>query len=86
MNIPHELMEKLADAEHNGWAHWQKYLHSKCVANEDGSLTIPAELVERWTRQINTPYSELTEKEKESDRNQVRLIERYIVDWKIKNV
>ena len=38
--------------------------------NEDSSLTIPAEKVERWTQQVNTDYSELTDKEKESYRHQ----------------
>ncbi|MCT4612087.1 MAG: hypothetical protein N4A47_01800 [Clostridia bacterium] len=66
------ILEKLADLEHSRWSKWQKYLHSKCVKNEDGSLTIPKELVERWERQIETSYNELTEKEKESDRRQVR--------------
>jgi len=67
-----ELIEKLADVEHERWAHWQRYLHSKCVRASDGSLTIPPELVLRWELQIDTPYSELSEEEKESDRDQVR--------------
>jgi hypothetical protein len=67
------LMEKLADVEHERWSHWQRYLHSKCKRTADGSLVIPAELVQRWETQMNTPYSKLSEKEKESDREQVRL-------------
>ncbi|ENU31748.1 MULTISPECIES: hypothetical protein [Acinetobacter] len=67
-----ELIEKLAAIEHERWAHWQSYLHSKCLKNDNGSLTIPAELVERWNKQINTGYEELTEDEKESDREQVQ--------------
>lgn len=66
------MVEELANVEHERWAHWQRYLHSKCVGNDDGSLTIPAELVQRWELQMNTPYSELSEEEKESDREQVR--------------
>jgi uncharacterized protein with von Willebrand factor type A (vWA) domain len=65
------LFEKLAEIEHQRWAHWQKYMHSKGIRNEDGSLTIPAFFVEQWERQIKTPYSELSEKEKDSDRDQV---------------
>lgn len=65
-------MEQLADVEHERWSHWQRYLHSKCERVGDGSLVIPAHLVERWESQMNTPYSALSEKEKESDREQVR--------------
>lgn len=51
------LREALADVQHAIWAHWMKYQFSVCIKNEDGSLTIPAEKVERWTRQMNTDYS-----------------------------
>ena len=64
------MREELAATQHDIWAHWMKYQFSVCIENEDGSLTIPAEKVERWKRQMNTPYFELTEKEKESDRHQ----------------
>lgn len=66
-----ELFEQLAAIEHERWADWQKYMHGRCVKNPDGSLTIPADLVERWERQIVTPYEQLTEAEKASDREQV---------------
>ena len=67
-----ELFEKLAAIEHERWADWQKYVHSKCRSNAFGGLVIPSILVEQWERQIYTPYSMLSEKEKESDRDQVR--------------
>ena len=66
-----ELIEKLAAAEHERWAHWQRYLHQQCIPGPDGSLTIPADLVHKWAAQIDTPYAELTEAEKDSDREQV---------------
>lgn len=66
------LTEKLASIEHKRWARWQRFLHDQGVRNHDGSLTIPSELVERWERQISTPYEALTEAEKDSDREQVR--------------
>jgi hypothetical protein len=66
------LMETLAEVEHERWSHWQRYLHSKCERASDGSLVIPADLVEQWESQMNTPYSALSEAEKESDREQVR--------------
>lgn len=71
MAMPDPLKEQLAALEHRRWAHWQKWMHSVCIRNEDGSLTIPAVLVERWERQIATPYEALSEREKDSDREQV---------------
>ena len=65
------LREELAALEHHRWARWQSYLHSKCNINQDGSLTIPAELVERWEHQMATPYAMLSDAEKDSDRRQV---------------
>lgn len=65
------FMEKLAAIEHERWSDWQRYVHGLCTRNPDGSYTIPAPLVERWERQINTPYDQLTEAEKQSDRDQV---------------
>ena len=66
-----ELYERLAAIEHERWADWQRYVHSLCTHNEDGSLTIPASSVAHWERQINTPYEALSEQEKQSDREQV---------------
>lgn len=67
-----DLREKLADIEHQRWADWQKYVHSKCNGDVDTDYeSIPRELYNRWERQIKTPYSELTEKERDSDREQV---------------
>ena len=66
-----ELYERLAAIEHERWADWQRYLHSKCERNPDGLLTIPASLVAHWERQIATPYEQLSEAEKDSDREQV---------------
>ncbi len=68
------MLEKLAGIEHEGWARWQKYLHSVCTEGPDGTLIIPKDKVERWERQINTKYEDLSDKEKESDRKEVRKI------------
>ncbi len=66
------LLERLASVEHERWSHWQRYLHERCIEREDGSLIIPAEYVRRWSAQLNTFYGDLSEEEKESDRDQVR--------------
>ena len=69
-----EFVEKGAEIEHERWSKWQKYMHSKLDKNiEDKDFfRLPTFYRERWERQIATPYSELTEPEKESDRDQVR--------------
>lgn len=64
------VREQLAAVQHDIWAHWTRYQFGACQRNEDGSITIPADKVERWSRQMETPYSELTDKECESDREQ----------------
>ena len=69
-----ELIEILSAAEHDRWSYWQRYLHSQCERRPDGSLIIPADLVARWEAQMETSYQDLSEKEKESDREQVRKI------------
>ena len=66
------LLDHLAAAEHARWARWQLYIHEHCQPGPNGALIIPAELVDRWTAQIHTQFSELTDMEKESDRDQVR--------------
>ncbi len=74
------MLELLAAIEHERWAHWQRYMHDKGKLQADGSLLLEAELVQRWERQIATPYSALSEAEKESDRDQVRRYLRVIVE------
>jgi hypothetical protein len=66
------LIEELAAIEHERWSHWQRYMHSKGTRQSDGSLVIPVGLVERWERQMETPYAKLSPREKESDQEQVR--------------
>ena len=66
------LVEQLATVEHERWGHWQQYVHAQCSRADDGSLVIPAEMVQLWATQIATPYADLSETEKESDREQVR--------------
>lgn len=78
--MENELIEHLSSYQHEIWAHWMNYMFSKCYKQtifendahfETGNLIIPKELIEKWQRQIDTPYSELTEIEKKSDRDQV---------------
>ena len=70
--LDEEIVEKLSAIEHTRWSGWQEYLHNKCIKNQDGSLTIPAGYVDNLERLIKTTYNNLTEKEKESDRDEAR--------------
>jgi hypothetical protein len=63
-----DLRERLAALEHDQWAGWLKYLFEKSTESNDGRVEIPASLVARWKRQMKTPYFDLPENEKESDR------------------
>jgi Zn-dependent M32 family carboxypeptidase len=75
-----QLVDELAAVEHERWAHWQRYVHDHCERQADGSLVIPAELAARWEAQIETAYVGLTEREKDSDREQVRRYLPVIID------
>lgn len=72
MDTSEKIIEIMADVEHARWAKWQKYLHSLCSKNADGSLTISPDRVICWEKEISTPYSELPEKIKEYDRIEAR--------------
>jgi uncharacterized Zn finger protein (UPF0148 family) len=53
-----EIIEELAELEHNQWAHWTKYMLNRIT--EDNIV--------KWGKQIQTKYGLLSEQEKESDR------------------
>lgn len=67
MAITAVVRESLADYAHNAWSGWMKYMFEKSTKNLDGSVTIPASLVERWMRQMETSYPMLPENEQQSD-------------------
>ena len=78
-----KIYEKLASIEHERWCDWQKYMHSKGEISPDGCFLIYSlAQIKNWERQIATPYAELSEQEKQSDRDQVDrywpLIDRYV--------
>jgi len=71
-----DIRERLAALAHDQWSGWMKYLFKKCQMNDDGTVTIPAWAVERWSRQMLTGYKDLPEDEKESDRKEA---DRYLM-------
>lgn len=65
-----DLREQLADVQHGIWAHWMRYQFSVCLPNGLGGALIPSDKADRWRRQMDTAYPDLTDKERESDRHQ----------------
>ena len=65
-----DLREEFAALSHEQWSRWMRYLFSRCTRNDSGGILIPRELAERWHCQVETPYAELSEAEKESNRDE----------------
>jgi hypothetical protein len=65
-----DVREQLAAYAHQAWSGWMKYMFGKSRQRGDGSVVVPPDLVARWIRQMHTPYEELPEEEKESDRKE----------------
>lgn len=84
-----ELLEKLAAIEHERWADWQKWMHGSFYKIEKGNAihqSLPQLLIERWERQIKTPYADLPDAEKQSDRDQVARYWPLITAWHTQQV
>jgi hypothetical protein len=65
-----ELCGRLAEYAHEAWSRWMRHLFKQGRMNEDGTFTIETKAVSRWARQMQTPYTELTYEEQESDRHE----------------
>jgi hypothetical protein len=82
-------IERLAALAHEQWSGWMRYLFSKCVGviphpeQQPGVpevAAIPPDLEKRWQRQLSTPYADLPEHEKESDRIEARKVLALLVE------
>jgi hypothetical protein len=71
------LRETLAAYAHEAWRGWMQHMASKAEVvctrvtqthEHWTQIEVPVDLVERWRRQMETPYADLPETEKESDR------------------
>ena len=62
-------IEELADIEHQRWSDWQAWCHK--ILRENCPSPELEKVLERWDKQIATPYKDLSEQEKQSDRDQV---------------
>lgn len=66
MRTPDELREQLAALAHEQWTGWMQHLYSRCLVYR----TISQDDWDRWARQMATPYANLSEAEKDSDRKE----------------
>jgi len=69
-----EQVEALADYAHGAWSEWMSFLFANSDKRVRGDVIIPVHLVRRWEKQMRTQYKDLSESEKESDRQQARRI------------
>jgi hypothetical protein len=67
---PHDraaIRDRLAALAHESWSGWMKYQFGKGRQNKNGTWTMPKWAVERWTRQMDTPYDALPGDERALD-------------------
>jgi len=65
-----ELVESLAEYAHMSWCGWVRWMFKNWDQTHANGETFQA----RWQRQMNTPYGELSELEKKSDRSEALCI------------
>ena len=76
INIQQLFLEYDAEIAHNIWSHWMRDFLGKFPTyeiDEDFTIVIPKEDMYRWRQLMNTSYEDLTEEEKESDREVAKL-------------
>ena len=68
-----ESLEVVAEQCHKQWSGWTAHLLARVGWEQVDDSDVHG-WVDRWQRQINTPYAELSEEEKEADRREARKI------------
>ena len=77
------LRERFAAQAHEAWAGWMRHFLNKCKRHPLGPyediLFVPVGYIDALVRQMSTPYSDLSEEEKESDRAEA---DKYLNIWR----
>jgi hypothetical protein len=77
-----KMLDEIASLQHEIWSHWMQYLFEVSLQNDDGTITISVDKVERWKRQMITRYVDLSDDERKSDLEQARKVMDLISDVK----
>ena len=66
-----EWKERVAEIQHKIWASWMKGMFESGGGRDihSGIWLMHVDKDERWHRQMNTAYAELSEREKDGDRD-----------------
>ncbi len=70
MGDEEKIREDVAGLCHEQWSGWMRYLFRFGTQNDNGTFTMDADKVARWTRQMETSYADLSGPEQESDRKE----------------
>ena len=79
--IAESIVEDLSDLVHDMWSDWmRRVFKDKGHWNPDGTFTIDQTQIARMKEQMVKSYKDLSEPEKELDREQARLILKRLSD------
>ncbi|MBK8773201.1 MAG: hypothetical protein IPM06_22600 [Rhizobiales bacterium] len=77
-----DLVIALADVQHEIWAHWMRYMFTQGKTDFiTGDWTMPVAKADRWKRQMDTPYADLTSQERKSDIEQAEKVIAVLREW-----
>ena len=72
-DTPAPTLERLAEAQHVIWSAWMRHMFKDGgKLSQNGMWIMSYERYDRWQRQMLTPYNQLSEHERESDRKVIR--------------
>jgi hypothetical protein len=72
--VTDKILEAVSEQCHKQWSGWTEHFLSKTKECCSEHISMDVTWIDRWRKQIATPYADLTEEEKESDRREARKI------------